>query len=69
MGIVAVAELSALVVKLWRAGKAGRSGKQSFAMNAARQAQMGTDENYFALDEDEEEEEDDDDDNVDSRGA
>lgn len=61
MGIAAVAELSALVVKFWRAGKAGRSGKQSFAMNAARQAQMGTDENYFALDEDEDEEDEDED--------
>lgn len=65
-----MAELSALVVKLWRAGKAGRSGKQSFAMKAARQAQRGAEENYFALDEDEdeddedgEEEEEDDDDN------
>lgn len=66
-----MAELSALVVKLWRAGKAGRSGKQSFAMKAARQAQRGAEESYFALDEDEdeddedgeEEEEDDDDDN------
>lgn len=67
-----MAEISALLVKLWRAGKAGRSGKQSFAMKAARQAQRGAEENYFALDEDEdeddedgeeEEEEDDDDDN------
>lgn len=67
MGIVAVAELSALVVKLWRAGKAGRGGKESFAMNAARQAQRGTEETYFALDEDEEdgeeEEDEDEDDN------
>ena len=73
MGIAAVAEISALLVKLWRAGKAGRSGKQSFAMKAARQAQRGAEENYFALDEDEdeddedgeeeEEEEEDDDDN------
>lgn len=69
MGIAAVAELSALVVKFWRAGKAGRSGKQSFAMNAARQAQMGTDENYFALDEDEEDEDEDGDGNDDGRGA
>lgn len=69
MAIAAVAELSALVVKLWRAGKAGRSGKQSFAMKAARQ---GSEENYFALDEDEveddedgdEEEEEDDDNNT-----
>lgn len=69
MGIVAVAELSALVVKLWRAGKAGK-GKQSFALNASRQAQMGTDESYFALDEvDEEEEDEDGDGNDNSRGA
>lgn len=53
MGIAAVAVVSALVVKLWRAGKAGRSGKQSFAMKAARQ---GAEENYFALDEDEDDE-------------
>lgn len=48
-----MAEVSALVVKLWRAGKAGRSGQQSFAMKAARQ---GAEENYFALDEDEDDE-------------
>lgn len=72
-----MAELSALVVKLWRAGKAGRSGKESFAMNAARQAQRGTEENYFALDEDdedgeeeeEEEEQEEEDINDDGRGA
>lgn len=51
-----MAEISALVVNLWRAGKAGRSGKLSFAMKAARQAQRGAEENYFALDEDEDEE-------------
>lgn len=72
MGIASLAVVSALVVKLWRAGRAvGRSGgKQSFAMKAARQ---GAEENYFALDEDEdeddiedgqEEEDDDDDDNT-----
>lgn len=64
MGIAAVVEVSALVVTLWRAGKAGRSGKQSFAMKAARQ---GAEENYFALDEDEDDEvgeEDEDDDNT-----
>ena len=67
MGIVAVAELSALVVKLWRAGKAGRSGKQSFAMKAAQQAQRGAEENYFALDEDDADGEEEDDDNDDDR--
>lgn len=68
MGIASLAVVLALVVKLWRVGRAaGRSGvKQSFAMKAAGQ---GAEENYFALDEDEdddeigEEEEDEDDDN------
>lgn len=62
MGIAAVVEVSALVVKLWRAGKAGRSGKQSFAMKAARQ---GAEENYFALDEDEDDEDGEEDENDD----
>lgn len=57
-----MAEVSALVVKLWRAGKAGRSGKQSFAMTAARQ---GAEENYFALDEDEDDEDGEEDENDD----
>lgn len=60
-----MAEVSALVVKLWRAGKSGRSGKQSFAMKVAQQ---GAEENYFALDEDEDDEDgvedEDDDDNT-----
>lgn len=57
-----MAVVSALVVKLWRAGTVGRSGKQSLAMKAARQ---GAEENYFALDEDEDGEEGEDEDEID----
>lgn len=56
-----MAELSALVVKLWRAGKTGRIGKQSFAMRPAGQAPRGVEANYFALDEGDEDGEGDDD--------
>lgn len=57
-----MAIVSALVVKLWRAGRVGRSGKQSFAMKAARQ---GAEENYFALDEDEDDEDGEEEDEID----